>query len=150
MTSMILLALNAAQMANRSRVLPEQQKLQSRWPGGLPVKKVEKEITILNRRGLDAKLAKLIVQVGNWFSSDIWISKAGTEVDGKSLLGLMVLGAKRGSKLRMRVEGPDAPEAMQQVERLISRFDEAKDTMEPQDVLSGRNRNGQAAKGEGF
>jgi phosphocarrier protein HPr len=118
MTSMILLALNAAQMANRSGVTPEEQ--QPRWPLGFPVKKAEKEITILNRRGLNADVAKLFVQTANWFSSDIWIRKGGSEVNGKSLLGLMVLGARRGSKLRIRIEGPDAPEALREIERLIS------------------------------
>jgi phosphocarrier protein HPr len=135
MTSMILLALNAAQMANRSRVTPEEQQRQSRWPEGFPIKKAGKEITILNRRGLDATLAKLIVQVANWFSSDIWIRKGRTEVDGKSLLGLMVLGAKRGSKLVVRVEGPDAPEAMQQIDLLMSGFEDGAYTTEPQDLL---------------
>lgn len=134
MTSMILLALNAAQMANRSRVPPKERKLQSRWPEGFPVKKAEKEITIRNRRGLDATFAKLIVQVANWFSSDIWIRKGSTEVDGKSLLGLMVLGGKRGSKLQLRVEGPDAPEALRQIERLISRFEEGGDRIEPVNI----------------
>jgi hypothetical protein len=67
MTSMILLALNAAQMANRSQVPPKERKLQSRWPAASQVKKVEKEITILNRRGLNEKLATLILQVANWF-----------------------------------------------------------------------------------
>ena len=144
MISMILLALNAAQMANQCRVPPEEQKLQSRWPEGAPVKKAEKEITILNRRGLDATLAKLIVQATNWFSSEIWIRKGCTEVDGKSFLGLMVLGAKRGTRLRVCVEGPDAPEAIQQIERLISCFDAGAYAIEPADVLNSRKLNGTA------
>jgi PTS HPr component phosphorylation site len=44
-------------------------------------------------------------------------------------------GAKRGSKLRIRVEGPDAPEALRQIERLISSFEEGGDTIEAQDIL---------------
>ena len=150
MTSMILFALNAAQLADRTRVASEEQKLQSRWAGGFPVKKVEKEITVLNRRGLDAKLARVIVQVVNWFSSDIWIVKNGTQVDGKSLLGLMVLGAKRGSKLRIRVEGPDAPEAMREIEQLLSSVDESGDIMEPEGVPTGRKWRRQVARREGF
>ena len=138
MTSMILLALNAAQMANRSRVTPEEEQRQSRWPEGFSIKKAEKEITVLNRRGLNANVAKLLVQAANWFSSDIWIRKGGTEVNGKSLLGLMVLGAKRGSKLRIRVEGPDAPEALHEIERLISWFEERGDTTETQDILASK------------
>jgi phosphocarrier protein len=131
-------------------VLPKEQKLQSRWPEGFPVKKAEKEITILNRRGLDATLAKLIVQATNWFSSDIWIRKGRNEVDGKSLLGLMVLGAKRGSKLWLRAEGPDAPEAIQQIEQLISCFDYGAYAIEPEDLLNPCRLNCGAAKHENF
>ena len=126
MISMILMALNGAQIANQSQVPLEQQKLLSRRPGRSPVKKVETEITILNRCGLDAQLAKLIVLAVNCFSSDVWIVKNGIEIDGKDLLGLMVLGAKPGSKLRIRIEGPDAPEAFQKIERLISWPDDDK------------------------
>jgi phosphocarrier protein HPr len=142
MISIILTALNAARLANRSLVSPQEQKSPSRRPGRSLVKKAEKEITILNRRGLDAQLANLIVEAMNWFSSDIWILKNGLEVDGKSRLGLIVLGAKRGSRLRIRIEGPDAPEAMQTIEQLMSWSDEDSDTPEPEDVvdqLSSRN-----------
>jgi phosphocarrier protein len=135
MTSIILLALNAAQMANRSQVRAEDQKLQPRWSAGFPAKKAEKEITILNRRGLDATFARLFVQAANRFASDIWIAKNGTEVDGKTVLGLMVLGVRRGSKLQIRVEGPDAPEAMREIQRLISWFDEGGDIMEPNGAI---------------
>jgi hypothetical protein len=76
MTSMILLALNAAQMANRSRVTPEEQQQQSRWPEGFPIKKAEKEITILNRRGLDATLAK---QENFWAKKNVADYKGWTE-----------------------------------------------------------------------
>lgn len=130
MISIILLALNAARMANRSQVPPEEEKLQPEWCAEFPVKKAEKEITIRNRRGLDAKLARLFVQATSWFSSDIWIVKNGMEVDGKTLLGLMVLGARRGSKLQIRVEGPDAPEAMQEIQRLLSWFDQEGDAVD--------------------
>jgi phosphocarrier protein len=150
MTSLILLALNAAQMANRSEVPTEEQQRQSRWPDGWRVQKAEKEITILNRRGLDTNFAKLLVQTANRFFSDIWIRKAGTEVDGKSLLGLMVLGAKPGSKLRVRVEGPDAPEALQQIGRLISWCEKGGGTIEAQDIVAMPRFGSELAKGEDF
>jgi phosphocarrier protein HPr len=51
--------------------------------------------------------------------------KNSTQVNGKSILGLMMLGASQGSKLRIRIEGPDAYEALREIERLIqSWFDE--------------------------
>ena len=58
------------------------------------------------------------VQVANRFRSDVWVAKNGTEVNGKSMLGLITLGATQGSRLRIRIEGPDAPEAMREIERL--------------------------------
>jgi len=70
------------------------------------------------------------VQATSWFSSDIWIVKSGMEVDGKTLLGLMVLGARRCSKLQIRVEGSDAPEAMQEIQRLLSWFDQEGDAVD--------------------
>ena len=82
-------------------------------------KKAEKEIVIANRLGLHARRATLFAQVANRFRADVWLEKDGTEVNGKSILGLMMLGASQGSKLRIRVEGRDAYEAMRKIERLI-------------------------------
>ena len=80
----------------------------------------------MNRLGLHARAATMFVQVANRFLGDVWVTKNGTAVNGKSILGLMMLGANQGSKLRIRIDGPDAPEAMREIERLIqSRFDEA-------------------------
>jgi phosphocarrier protein len=63
--------------------------------------------------------------MANRFRADVWVAKDGTEVNGKSILGLITLGATQGSRLWIRIEGTDAVEAMQEIERLIqSRFDE--------------------------
>src|ERR1700756_807953 len=80
-------------------------------------KKAEKEIVIANR--LHARPAARFAQLANRFRADVWLEKDGAEVNGKSILGLMMLGASQGSKLRIRVEGQDAYEAMRKIERLI-------------------------------
>jgi phosphocarrier protein HPr len=88
-------------------------------------KKVDKEIAMANRLGLHAWPTALSARSANRFCADVWVEKDSTEVNGKSILGLMMLGTNQGSKLRIRIEGPDAYEAMREIERLIqSWFDE--------------------------
>ena len=87
--------------------------------------KVEKEIPIVNRLGLHARPAAMFVRIASRYRSEIWVSKEGEEVNGKSIMGLMMLAAGQGSKLRIRSEGPDAEKAMEELEGLINaRFHE--------------------------
>lgn len=87
--------------------------------------KVDKEIPIVNRLGLHARPAAMFVRIASRYRAEIWVSKEGEEVNGKSIMGLMMLAAGQGSKLRIRCEGPDAQEAMEELETLIStRFNE--------------------------
>ena len=89
------------------------------------VQKVEKEITIVNRLGLHARPAAMFVRIASRHRSEIWVSKESEEVNGKSIMGLMMLAAGQGSKLRIRCEGPDAEKAMEDLEGLINaRFNE--------------------------
>lgn len=125
MISMILQWLHAAQATNAAWARPEEDKPESKRSGRFSANQVEKEIAMVNRFGLHARPAARFVQVANRFRSDVWVAKDGTEVNGKSILGLIILGAGQGSRLRIRIEGPDAPEAMREIERLIqSWFDE--------------------------
>jgi phosphocarrier protein HPr len=90
-----------------------------------PVQKVEKEVPIVNRLGLHARPAAMFVRIASRHRSEIWVSKEGEEVNGKSIMGLMMLAAGQGSKLRIRCEGPDAEKAMGELEQLINaRFNE--------------------------
>jgi len=90
-----------------------------------PSQKVEKEIPIVNRLGLHARPAAMFVRIASRYRSEIWVSKEGEEVNGKSIMGLMMLAAGQGSKLRVRCEGPDAEKALEQLEELIkARFNE--------------------------
>ena len=84
------------------------------------VQKVEKEIAIVNRLGLHARPAAMFVRIASRHRSEIWVSKEGEEVNGKSIMGLMMLAAGQGSKLRIRCEGLDAEKAMEELQELIN------------------------------
>ncbi|MEY2557122.1 MAG: phosphocarrier protein HPr [Verrucomicrobiota bacterium] len=82
--------------------------------------KIEKEITIINRLGLHARPAAMFVRIASRFRSEIWVEKEGEQINGKSIMGLMMLAAGQGSKLLVRCEGPDAAKAMEEIEQLIA------------------------------
>jgi phosphocarrier protein len=84
-----------------------------------PAQKLEKEFTILNRLGLHARPAAMFVRIASRHRAEIWVSKEEEEINGKSIMGLMMLAAGQGSKLRIRCEGPDADKAMEELEELI-------------------------------
>ena len=87
--------------------------------------KIEKEITIVNRLGMHARPAAQFVKVSSRFRCDVWVKKDDEEINGKSIMGLMMLAAGQGSKLHIRCEGPDAVKAMAELEELINaRFHE--------------------------
>ncbi|MDP9292629.1 MAG: HPr family phosphocarrier protein [Verrucomicrobiota bacterium] len=87
--------------------------------------KIVKELTIVNRLGLHARPSAMFVKVCNRHRAEILIEKDGEEVNGKSIMGLMMLAAGQGSKLRVTCAGPDAEKAISDIEALIlRRFDE--------------------------
>ena len=81
---------------------------------------IEKKITINNEQGLHARPAALFVQIANKYESDVIVKKGKQEVNGKSIMGLMTLAAEKGSLIRLKIEGHDANEAMQELEQIIS------------------------------
>ena len=81
--------------------------------------KIEKELTVVNRLGLHARPAAMFVRIASRNRAEIWVSKEGEEVNGKSIMGLMMLAAGQGSKLRIRCDGLDADKAMEELEELI-------------------------------
>src|SRR5262245_19097456 len=87
--------------------------------------KMEKDLPVINRLGLHARPAAMFVRIASRYRAEIWVSKEGEEVNGKSIMGLMMLAAGQGSKLHIRCEGPDANKAMAELEELINaRFHE--------------------------
>lgn len=86
---------------------------------------VTKEFIIQNRNGLHARPAALFVKTANRFRAEIWVEKEGERVNGKSIMGLMMLAAAKGSYLRIIAEGEEASAAIAALEELIaSRFGE--------------------------
>lgn len=84
-----------------------------------------RELIIGNKLGLHARPAAMFVRVANRFTSDILVEKDGEEINGKSIMGLMLLAAGCGSRLKITCTGVDAAELIQALEELIARkFDE--------------------------
>ncbi|MDD3375399.1 MAG: HPr family phosphocarrier protein, partial [Candidatus Omnitrophica bacterium] len=73
--------------------------------------RVEKEITVTTDQGLHARPAALFVQIANKFDSEITVRKGPELVNGKSIMGILMLAAEKGSKLIVSAEGDDAQEA---------------------------------------
>jgi len=80
---------------------------------------IEKNLVIRNKQGLHARPAALFVQIASKFESDITVRKDQEEVNGKSIMGLMTLAAEKGSVIHIRIQGPDAKEAMRELEKII-------------------------------
>lgn len=85
------------------------------------MKTVEREITIRNRQGLHARPAAVFVQLANKFDSTITIKKELQEVNGKSIMGILMLAAERGSLITIIAQGPDAQQAVEQLIALVSK-----------------------------
>ena len=86
---------------------------------------IEREIEIKNKLGLHARAAAKLVHTAARFRSDIKIRKGDEEVDGKSILGILLLAAGRGSTILLRADGDDERAALDAIENLINaKFDE--------------------------
>jgi phosphocarrier protein HPr len=87
---------------------------------------IEKQITIVNKLGLHARAAAKFVSLASTFKSDIELSRDGRTVNGKSIMGVMMLAASRGSTVTLKANGIDETEALQRIESLIlDKFGEA-------------------------
>ena len=87
---------------------------------------VTRELTIINKLGVHARPAALFVKTANRYECEISVEKDGEKVNGKSIMGLMMLAAGPGSKLTVHAEGDDAAKAVNDLEILVVRrkFDE--------------------------
>jgi len=84
-----------------------------------------KVFKVSNKQGLHARPASKFVKTANRFSCEIFVEHDGEKVNGKSIMGLMMLAAGSGSKLTVHATGHDAPQALAELETLINRkFDE--------------------------
>jgi phosphocarrier protein HPr len=86
----------------------------------------ERTLRVVNENGIHARPAAEIVKVASRFQSEITLSRDGLEVNGKSIMGVMMLAAECGAQLLVRASGVDANEALEAIATVIaSRFGEA-------------------------
>jgi phosphocarrier protein HPr len=87
---------------------------------------MKKEILIINKLGLHARASTKLTQTASQFNSEIWLERNGRRVNAKSIMGVMMLAASKGSTISLETLGPDESEAMTALENLINnRFGEA-------------------------
>ena len=80
---------------------------------------IERQATIVNQEGLHARPAARIVRLASTFESEVELAKNGLEVNGKSIMGVMMLAAECGSSITIRANGPDAEAAVQALTELV-------------------------------
>ena len=81
--------------------------------------------TIRNRLGLHARAAALFVKTANRFDAEVTVERDGMEVNGKSIMGILMLAASRGTKITLKVDGKESAQAIQTLGKLIeSKFGE--------------------------
>ncbi|MDD5566352.1 MAG: HPr family phosphocarrier protein [Candidatus Omnitrophica bacterium] len=81
---------------------------------------MKKKLIVKNKQGLHARPAALFVQIANKFDSRITVRRDDEEVNGKSIMGILMLGAEQGSQIMIEVEGHDAESAMEELEKIIN------------------------------
>ena len=87
---------------------------------------VVKELVVQNKLGIHARPAAMIVRITNKFKSEVFVEKDEEQVNGKSIMGLMMLAAGKGSKVKFLATGDDAAQMLGELEALFARkFDEA-------------------------
>jgi phosphocarrier protein len=87
--------------------------------------RIKKEMVVANKLGIHARPAAMFVKTANQFDCDVFVEKDGETVNGKSIMGLMMLAAGPGSKIRVQADGADAANALNEIEALLKRkFDE--------------------------
>ncbi len=79
----------------------------------------EREATVKNRLGIHARPSALLVQAAAKYVSEITLIKDGLEVNGKSIMGVMMLAAETDANIRVRAAGPDEEEALDEIVRMI-------------------------------
>ncbi len=81
---------------------------------------IKKKVTVKNKQGLHARPAALFVQVANKFDARITIRRDEEEVNGKSIMGILMLGAEKGSQIIIEADGDDAHLAIVELEKVVS------------------------------
>lgn len=85
---------------------------------------IKKELIVKNKQGLHARPAAIFVQVANKFDARITVRRDNEEVNGKSIMGILMLGAEKGSLIIIEAEGSDAQKALEELEKIITSEEE--------------------------
>ena len=86
---------------------------------------ISKKVAIINKLGLHARAASKLVNKANQFESDVFIDKQGNRINAKSIMGVMMLAASKGTEIVLEVDGGDEEDCMKAVVQLIEdRFEE--------------------------
>jgi phosphocarrier protein len=86
---------------------------------------LQREVEIINKLGLHARASAKLTQVAGRFKAQVWVGRNGRRVNAKSIMGVMMLAAAKGSTLVVETDGPDEAEAMDAVTQLIAgKFEE--------------------------
>jgi phosphocarrier protein HPr len=80
---------------------------------------VTKQLILINKLGMHARPAAMFVKITSKYKAEVMVEKDGEEVNGKSIMGLMMLAAGCGSKLKISADGPDADQLVSDIEQLI-------------------------------
>jgi phosphocarrier protein HPr len=80
---------------------------------------LQEEISVINKLGLHARPSAKLTQVATQFKSEVWLTKKGRRINGKSIMGVMMLAAGKGTALLVETNGPDEVEAMAAIRTLI-------------------------------
>ena len=84
-----------------------------------------REVEIVNKLGLHARASAKLTQVAGQFQADVWLSRNGRRVNAKSIMGVMMLAAAKGSSLLVETDGPEEADAMHAIQELVAdRFGE--------------------------
>ena len=87
---------------------------------------LSKELVVQNKMGIHARPAAMIVRIANTYSGEVWVDKDDEQVNGKSIMGLMMLAASKDSDVKFLATGEDAAAMLDELEQLFARkFDEA-------------------------
>ncbi len=80
----------------------------------------EAKVVIQNKLGMHARSAAMFVEVAHRFQSEITVKRDDIEVNGKSIMGIMMLAAAKGTELLIQADGPDEDEAIESLDRLVN------------------------------
>lgn len=85
----------------------------------MDINQAVRTFTINNKLGLHARAASLLVQITNKYASEIFVTKNDQEVNGKSIMGILMLAAAKGSQITVKADGQDANDALNAISELI-------------------------------